>query len=103
MQNDLAKESFWSPEVLELARRHNESCEKPKTEVSTTVDKSQIKLKPGTHTYHRWTKEEDQFIAYHSAGMTMKQLANKFGVTLTAVAQRKSMILNGKVRVDRED
>lgn len=40
----------WSPEVLELARKHNESCEKPKTEVSTSVDKSAIKLKPGTHT-----------------------------------------------------
>lgn len=93
----------WSPAVLEMARKHNESCEKPKTEVSTSVDKSKIQLKPGTHTYHRWTKEEDQFIAFHSAGMTMNELANKFGVTLKAVIHRKHMILNGKVHVDRED
>lgn len=92
----------WSPEVLELTRKHNESCEKPKPEVSTSVDKSKIQLKPGTHTYHRWTKEEDQFILYHSAGMTMNELANKFGVTLKAVIHRKHMILNGKVHVEKE-
>ena len=93
----------WSPKVLELARKHNESCEKPKPAVSTSVDKSKIQLKPGTHTYHRWSKEEDQFILYHSAGMTMNELANKFGVTLKAVQLRKSMILNGKVHVEKED
>lgn len=128
---DLAddQENGWSPEVRELVREHNKMLQEVKaaekkhiidtadetaSKIAETVtrnyiatganlmDKSAIKLKPGTHTYHRWTKEEDQFILYHSAGMTMNELANKFGVTLKAVIHRKHMILNGKIHVEKE-
>lgn len=65
-------------------------------------EKHDIKLKPGTHTYHFWTKEEDDFILHHSAGMTAAQLAYKFGVTVSAVKTRKWMLATGKVR-SKED
>ena len=61
------------------------------------IDKTKIKLKPGTHTYHIWTKEEDDFILHYSAGMTANDLACKFGVTMSAVSSRRYNLLHGKV------
>ena len=93
----------WSPEALDLARQHNESCEEPKTtKVSTFVDKSKIKLAPGTHTYHHWTAEEDRAFL-NSSGKTLNDLAYQFGTTIAAVRARKNLILNGKVDIHSED
>ena len=99
------KQSRWSDEALAIARAHNESVERDlslseRQELPVTapaIDKSKIKLKPGTHTYHRWTEEEDDFILYHSAGMTSNDLACKFGVTVTAINSRRYNLLHGKV------
>lgn len=99
------KLSRWSDEALAMARAHNESVERDlslskRQELPATVpkiDKSKIKLKPGTHTYHIWTKEEDDFILYHSAGMTSNDLACKFGVTVGAINSRRYNLLHGKV------
>lgn len=59
-------------------------------------DKRKIKLAPGTHTYHKWTKEEDDILLHHSAGKTQNELANMFGCTIAAVASRKARLLSGK-------
>jgi len=99
------KLSRWSDEALAMARAHNESVEhdlslSEKQEQPPTIpkiDKSKIKLKPGTHTYHVWTKEEDDFILHHSAGMTANDLACKFGVTVSALNSRRYNLLHGKV------
>ena len=99
------KQSGWSDEALTMARAYNESVERDlslskRQELPPTVpkiDKSKIKLKPGTHTYHIWTKEEDDFILHHSAGMTSNDLACKFGVTVSAINSRRYNLLHGKV------
>lgn len=99
------KQSRWSDEALAMARAHNESVERDlilaeRQELPVTIpkiDKTKIKLKPGTHTYHIWTKEEDDFILYHSAGMTSNDLACKFGVTVGAINSRRYNLLHGKV------
>lgn len=56
-------------------------------------DKEKISLKPGTHTYHFWSKEEDDFILNHSAGMTKKEMAMRLGVTVPAISARKWRLL----------
>ena len=58
--------------------------------------KAGIKLAPGTRTHHCWTKEEDDFIKYHSAGLTKAQLAEKFGVTIPAINKRRWQLLSPK-------
>lgn len=60
--------------------------------------KETIKLAPRTHTYHRWSKEEDEFLLYHSAGLSYADLAQKFGATIKAVTHRKRMLLNGEIK-----
>ena len=115
-----------SEEVLALMREHNAKCDAMEAETNKdgpiykyvssfaskvsdskiTVErddeqhneKHEIKLKPGTHTYHIWTKEEDDFILHHSMGMTAAQLAYKFGATVPAVKARKWMLATGKIR-----
>ena len=99
------KQSRWSDEALAIARAHNESVERDlslseRQELPVAVpkiDKSKIKIKAGTHTYHRWTEEEDDFILHHSAGMSINDLACKFGVTKKAMSARRYNLLNGKV------
>lgn len=63
----------------------------------TIPEKRPIKLKPGTRTYHTWTDDEDDFLLHHSAGLTLKQMAYKLGVTVAAVQCHRYRLLNGGV------
>lgn len=97
----------WSDEVLEMARKHNEqitaaSIDSEPIAKAPSKDKTEVKLAPGTHTYHQWTAEEDRAIL-KSPGKTLNDLACQFGTTIAAVRARKHLILNGKVDINRED
>lgn len=81
---------------LNWLNKRPEEQESAKEPEKMIPEKGDIKLVPGTKTHHSWTKEEDDFILYHSAGLSVKQLAYKFGVTTKAVYSRKHMLLNEK-------
>ena len=85
---------------LDWMKKKDTAVVKPPLDAPKTLDipeKRPIKLKPGTRTHHIWTNEDDDFLLYHSAGLTVKQIAYKLGVTVCAVYNRKARLLNGEV------
>lgn len=86
--------------LLDWMKKKDTAVVKPPLEAPKALDipeKRPIKLKPGTRTHHIWTNEDDDFLLYHSAGLTVKQIAYKLGVTVCAVYNRKARLLNGDV------